>query len=137
MLGGEQAALAAKITIIGQTFCKCQVLSPVFYLQTPADLSGIIGIATSKACVAFFLLRIVVFVWHQIVLWVCVIAIAIICVMCALFDFIRCNPVAAVWNPTLKAKCWMGTEAFTDLSVGVGGVYAMPEGRMNMLTSLQ
>ncbi|OMP84046.1 hypothetical protein BK809_0001430 [Diplodia seriata] len=100
-LGGEQAAVAAKITIIGQTFC-------------------IIGIATSKACVAFFLLRIVVFTWHQIVLWVCVVAVTIICVLCALFDFIRCDPVAAVWNPTLEANCWMGTEAFTDLSVGVG-----------------
>ncbi|KAH7062243.1 hypothetical protein B0J12DRAFT_735803 [Macrophomina phaseolina] len=100
-LGVEQAALAAKITIIGQTFC-------------------IIGIATSKACVAFFLLRIVVFLWHKIVLWVCVIAAAVICILCALFDFIRCDPVAGVWNPTIKAYCWMGTEAFTDLSVGVG-----------------
>ncbi|EKG14732.1 hypothetical protein MPH_08007 [Macrophomina phaseolina MS6] len=84
------------------------------------DHVGIIGIATSKACVAFFLLRIVVFLWHKIVLWVCVIAAAVICILCALFDFIRCDPVAGVWNPTIKAYCWMGTEAFTDLSVGVG-----------------
>lgn len=85
-----------------------------------ADSTGIIGIATSKACVAFFLLRIVVILWHQIVLWVCVIAAAVICILCALFDFIRCDPVEGVWNPTVKATCWMGTEAFTDLSVGVG-----------------
>lgn len=89
-----------------------------------ADSTGIIGIATSKACVAFFLLRIVVILWHQIVLWVCVIAAAVICILCALFDFIRCDPVEGVWNPTVKATCWMGTEAFTDLSVGVGGQYA-------------
>lgn len=89
-----------------------------------ADSTGIIGIATSKACVAFFLLRIVVILWHQIVLWVCVIAAAVICILCALFDFIRCDPVEGVWNPTVKAACWMGTEAFTDLSVGVGGQYA-------------
>ncbi|GME34560.1 hypothetical protein GTA08_BOTSDO12163 [Neofusicoccum parvum] len=100
-LGGKQAALAAKITIIGQTFC-------------------IIGIATSKACVAFFLLRIVIFTWHKIVLWACVVAATVICVLCALFDFIRCDPIKGVWDPTVKAKCWMGTEAFTNLSVGVG-----------------
>lgn len=118
-LGGKQAALAAKITIIGQTFCEFQ--SSARPLSSLTDTAGIIGIATSKACVAFFLLRIVVITWHQVVLWLCVIATAVICVLCALFDFIRCDPVNGVWDPSVKAYCWMGTEAFTDLSVGVGG----------------
>ncbi|EKG09387.1 hypothetical protein MPH_13586 [Macrophomina phaseolina MS6] len=100
-IGIKQAALAAKITIIGQTFC-------------------IIGIATSKACVAFFLLRIVTSFWYKVVLWLCIFSAAVICILCALFDFIRCKPIKHVWDPTVPGYCWMGTEAFTKLSVGVG-----------------
>lgn len=78
---------------------------------------------------AFFLLRIVIFTWHKIVLWACVVAATVICVLCALFDFIRCDPIKGVWDPTVKAKCWMGTEAFTNLSVGVGGQLTLLDSR--------
>ncbi|KAH8590118.1 hypothetical protein B0O99DRAFT_635667 [Bisporella sp. PMI_857] len=92
---------ATKAEIIGQTFC-------------------IIGIATSKASVAIFLLRITVVQWHRWVLYAVMVGVAVPCFFCALFDFIRCDPIAAVWNPTLPAKCWVSTEGFTALSITVG-----------------
>ncbi|KAH7013999.1 hypothetical protein B0J12DRAFT_714789 [Macrophomina phaseolina] len=102
-LGIKQAALAAKITIIGQTFCRFDDLPFPF-----------------SACVAFFLLRIVISFWYKVVLWLCIFSAAVLCVLCALFDFIRCKPIKHVWDPTVPGYCWMGTEAFTRLSIGVG-----------------
>ncbi|CZR60696.1 related to integral membrane protein pth11 [Phialocephala subalpina] len=92
---------ATRAEIIGQTFC-------------------IIGIATSKASAAVFLLRITIIQWHRWILHFLIVAVAVPCFLCALFDFIRCDPVAHVWNPTIDAKCWISTEGFTTLSITVG-----------------
>src|SRR5690242_10857121 len=85
----------------------------------------IIGIATSKASVAIFLLRITVIRWHRWVLYAIMVVVAVPCFFCALFDFIRCDPIAAVWNPTLPAKCWVSTKGFTALSITVGGMLVL------------
>lgn len=88
---------------VGQTFC-------------------IIGIATSKAGVAAFLLRIVEKTWHKAVLIAATVATTGICIVVALFDFIRCSPVASVWDPLITdAVCWVSTSSFTDLSVSLSG----------------
>ncbi|TVY40801.1 hypothetical protein LOCC1_G006253 [Lachnellula occidentalis] len=94
---------ATKAEIIGQTFC-------------------IIAIATSKVSVAIFLLRITIIQWHRMVLYFLMFALTIICILDALFDFIRCDPVAHVWNPTLDAKCWISTTGFTALSIVAGNL---------------
>lgn len=114
----------------------------------------IIGIATSKASAAIFLLRITVIQWHRWLLYFMVVSVTIPCfcklsrivdlfasllettpsqdpektdpkltyyfLVCALFDFIRCDPIAHVWNPTIEAHCWVSTEGFTSLSITVG-----------------
>ncbi|KAG9228466.1 hypothetical protein BJ875DRAFT_435271 [Amylocarpus encephaloides] len=100
-LSTEQFVLATRSEIIGQTFC-------------------IIGIATSKASVAVFLLRITVVAWHKWTLYFLMLSVSVICFCCALFDFVRCDPVEHVWNPKVEAHCWIGTEGFTALSVTVG-----------------
>ncbi|MCJ1361086.1 hypothetical protein MMC16_000183 [Acarospora aff. strigata] len=94
----DQFSEANKLEIIGQTFC-------------------IIGIAASKATVALFQLRIVEVLWHKIYLWFFLITMAIICVLVALFDFVRCDPIAHVWNPTIEAYCWISTPSFSAMSI--------------------
>ena len=97
---------ANQMEIIGQTFC-------------------IIGIATSKAGVAAFQLRIFEKLWQRLLLIGTASSVAIICILVALFDFIRCNPVAAVWNPTLTdAQCFVSTEAFTLMSITLSSKYS-------------
>ena len=99
LLSIDQFVLANKMEIIGQTFC-------------------IIGIATSKAGVAAFQLRIFEKLWQKILLISTASCVAIICILVALFDFIRCNPVAAVWNPTITdAQCFVSTPSFTIMSI--------------------
>lgn len=80
----------------------------------------IIGIATSKASASVFLLRLAVVEWHKWILYITMFAVTGIAVICALFDFIRCDPIAHVWNPYIPAKCWVSTEQFTAISITVG-----------------
>ncbi|KAF7861790.1 hypothetical protein EAF04_007673 [Stromatinia cepivora] len=101
----EAFANATRSEIIGQTFC-------------------IIGIATSKASVSVFLLRLAVVQWHKWVLYFTMFAVSGTAIICALFDFIRCDPVAHVWNPYIPAKCWVSTERFTAISITTGGTSA-------------
>ncbi|KAF7891325.1 uncharacterized protein EAF02_001650 [Botrytis sinoallii] len=101
----EAFANATRSEIIGQTFC-------------------IIGIATSKASASVFLLRLAVVEWHKWILYITMFAVTGIAVICALFDFIRCDPIAHVWNPYIPAKCWVSTEQFTAISITVGGTSA-------------
>ncbi|RDL29797.1 uncharacterized protein BP5553_10662 [Venustampulla echinocandica] len=100
-LTSEQFVAATRAEIIGQTFC-------------------IIGIAASKASVAIFLLRITIVKWHRWILYFVMLAVSVICFFCALFDFVRCDPVAHVWNPPLPAKCFISDEDFASLSITVG-----------------
>ncbi|ESZ95637.1 hypothetical protein SBOR_3985 [Sclerotinia borealis F-4128] len=104
----EEFSDATRSEIIGQTFC-------------------IIGIATSKASVSFFLLRLAVVKWHKWVLYFTMFSVSGIAIICALFDFIRCDPIAHVWNPYLPAKCWVSTEQFTAISITVGGTSAVAD----------
>ncbi|KAF7941797.1 uncharacterized protein EAE97_006634 [Botrytis byssoidea] len=97
----EAFANATRSEIIGQTFC-------------------IIGMATSKASASVFLLRLAVVEWHKWILYTTMFAVTGIAIICALFDFIRCDPIAHVWNPYIPAKCWVSTEQFTAISITVG-----------------
>ena len=104
-LSQDQFVNANKLEIIGQTFC-------------------IIAIATSKAAVAAFQMRIYKKKWQIIVLVISVISVSGICFFCALFDFVRCNPIEAVWNPFIpNPVCFVSTESFTILSVSLSGEY--------------
>ena len=87
---------------------------------------GIVGIATSKASVAAFLLRITIISWHKWVLYVTLFSVSTTCFICALFDYIRCNPIESIWNPLIEATCWMSASEFTTLSLVVGGAECNP-----------
>jgi len=50
-------------------------------------------------------------------------AVTIVVIIDALFDFIRCDPIEHVWNPTIDAKCWVSTEGFATLSIVAGSKY--------------
>ncbi|KAG4032731.1 hypothetical protein MFRU_006g01950 [Monilinia fructicola] len=104
-LAVEDFANATRSEMIGQTFC-------------------LIGIATSKASVSVFLLRLAVVQWHKWVLYLTMFAVSSIAIVCALFDFIRCDPIAHVWNPYIPAECWLSDEQFTIISIIVGGTSA-------------
>jgi len=96
---------ASRSEIIGQTFC-------------------IVGIATSKASVSVFLLRIAVIKWHKWILYLTIVAVSGISFICGLFDFIRCDPVAHVWNPSIPANCWVSTQQYTSVSLTLGSTSA-------------
>ncbi|CZR68799.1 related to integral membrane protein pth11 [Phialocephala subalpina] len=85
---------------------------------------GIVGIATSKASVAAFLLRITIVNWHKWVLYIVLLSVSTSCFLCALFDYIRCEPIESIWNPTIESKCWMSAGGFTTLSLVVGVISA-------------
>ena len=92
-----------RMEIIGQTFC-------------------ITGIATSKAGVAALLLRLVVQPIQRMALITITTAVGLLCVVTAVFDFVRCSPVQAVWNPFLKdVSCWVSTNSYTKLSISLSG----------------
>jgi hypothetical protein len=83
-----------------------------------------VGIAASKASVAAFLLRITIHQWHKWVLYILILVVSLGCFVCALFDYIRCDPIESIWNFFIPGKCWMDAKGFTTLSAVVGGISA-------------
>lgn len=116
----EAFANATRSEIIGQTYAITPSNSTRKISNTYFRFC-IIGIATSKASASVFLLRLAVVEWHKWVLYITMFAVTGIAIICALFDFIRCDPIAHVWNPYIPAKCWVSTEQFTAISITVGG----------------
>jgi len=86
-------------------------------LQVEGNWANIIGVAVSKATVAVFQLRFVVVMWHEVYLWFFLITVTIICVLVGIFDFVRCDPMAHVSNPTIDVSCWIPTSDFSTLSI--------------------
>lgn len=116
----EAFANATRSEIIGQTYAVTSSNS-TRKISNPYFRFCIIGIATSKASASVFLLRLAVVEWHKWVLYITMFAVTGIAIICALFDFIRCDPIAHVWNPYIPAKCWVSTEQSTAISITVGG----------------
>ncbi|CAM1511889.1 Fc.00g094020.m01.CDS01 [Cosmosporella sp. VM-42] len=84
----EDYIQAMKYEVIGQGVC-------------------IFNIATSKAAVAFFILRIVRETKHRIFIWICVITNSLLASWCTISIFIQCVPVAKVWDNTVPGSCWL------------------------------
>ncbi|KAE9366870.1 hypothetical protein N431DRAFT_384870 [Stipitochalara longipes BDJ] len=101
----DQFMQATRYIVIGQTF-------------------SLVGIAASKASVAAFLLRITIHQWHKWTLYILIFIVTISCFLCALFDYIRCDPIESIWNFFIPGKCWMDAKGFTTLSAVVGGISA-------------
>ncbi|TGO46445.1 hypothetical protein BCON_0325g00130 [Botryotinia convoluta] len=98
----EAFANATRLEIVGQTYI---VTCSNSTRNTSKIYSRfcIIGIATSKASASIFLLRLAVLEWHKWILHITMFPVTGIAVICALFGFIRCDPIAHVWNPGTSA----------------------------------
>ncbi|KAK7421449.1 hypothetical protein QQX98_002147 [Neonectria punicea] len=79
---------AMKYEIIGQGIC-------------------IFNIATSKAAVAFFILRIVRNTRHRIFIWICAVTNLLLVTWCTIAVFIQCIPIEKVWNNDVPGTCWL------------------------------
>jgi hypothetical protein len=77
-----------KMEIIGQAVC-------------------IFNIATSKAAVGFFLLRILAKNWHKACIWFLMVTNSLLAIWTTIAVFIQCIPVESVWNATVKGNCWL------------------------------
>ncbi|KAJ4352018.1 uncharacterized protein N0V89_007364 [Didymosphaeria variabile] len=78
----------------------------------------IMGIAASKASVAVFLLRIVIFKWHKALLWFCIVSTTILCTITTTLLFLQCRPAAFLWDPTIEGGvCWLN---FTHVGLSMG-----------------
>ena len=78
----------------------------------------IMGIAASKGSVALFLLRIVIYRWHVIALWFCIVSTTIMCTITTTLLFVQCRPTAFLWDQTIEGgKCWLN---FTVVGLTMG-----------------
>ncbi|KAM0543295.1 hypothetical protein ACHAPJ_012379 [Fusarium lateritium] len=68
----------------------------------------IFNIATSKAAVAFFILRIVREMRHRIFIWFRILSNTLLATWTTIAVFIQCFPIAKVWNPMgVEGDCWL------------------------------
>jgi hypothetical protein len=70
-------------------------------MEIAGQTCNIFAIATSKAAVAAFLLRLVIVDWHEYFLYGCITSTSIVCVLCAILDFLQVTPIDAVFNPMI------------------------------------
>ncbi|CAI6334873.1 unnamed protein product [Periconia digitata] len=78
----------------------------------------IMGIAASKGSVALFLLRIVNYRWHKIVLWLCIVSTTTLCVITTILLFVQCKPTAFLWDRSIEGGvCWLN---FTVVGLTMG-----------------
>ncbi|KAF5003736.1 hypothetical protein FDECE_9725 [Fusarium decemcellulare] len=75
----DRVALAIKYEMIGQTF-------------------AVIGMAVAKTSLGLFLLRIVVELWHKIVIWVAMVSLMIVSIMTAIMFWIQCIPAEKIFD---------------------------------------
>ncbi|KAF4988167.1 hypothetical protein FDECE_15164 [Fusarium decemcellulare] len=67
----------------------------------------IFNIATSKAAVAFFILRIIRETKHRIFIWGCIITNTLLALWCTIAVFIQCIPIIKVWDQSVPRECWL------------------------------
>jgi hypothetical protein len=85
------------------------------------------GIAASKAAIAFFLLRIVLWRWHIVLLWSVVATTTIFASITTVLLFLQCKPVAFLWDQEIPGgHCPIN---FTDVGLSMGGTYLSPSER--------
>ncbi|KLU90385.1 hypothetical protein MAPG_09347 [Magnaporthiopsis poae ATCC 64411] len=82
----DSYAQAMKFEIMGQAAC-------------------ILNIATARAAVAFFLLRIVVERRHKVFVWACIITNSAVATLCTVAVLAQCRPMQAIWDVRVKGEC--------------------------------
>jgi len=95
----DDAVHAVEWEMIGQTF-------------------AVLGMATAKVSLGLFLLRIVVKVWHKIVLWVASVAILLVSIVVAILFWTQCLPPRSLYDPRVKGTCSFGIAPYSLLLGG-------------------
>ncbi|KAL8979687.1 MAG: hypothetical protein Q9177_006073, partial [Variospora cf. flavescens] len=68
---------------------------------------AIMALATSKASVALLIMRIMgTSTWRKNFLYFLIAANFLFCTLAIIFTFAQCRPSRALWDPSVKAKCW-------------------------------
>lgn len=84
---------------------------------------AITALATGKISVAFLILRIIgKSTWRRRLLYFCILSNSIFCSLAIIFTYVQCKPVEALWDPSVKAKCWK-PESQSNFSVFVGSKF--------------
>lgn len=99
------SALAVKYEMVGQTF-------------------AVIGMGVAKMSLGFFLLRIVVVRWHQMVIWLAMVSLMLVSILTAAIFWTQCTPVKKIFDPmrTPEGTC---TIPVTPFAVLLGGMDPM------------
>lgn len=78
---------------------------------------AIAPLATGKISVAFLILRIMgPSTWRRRLLYFCIASNLIFSSLAIIWNYVQCTPVEALWDPSVKAKCWK-PETQASLSV--------------------
>lgn len=65
------------------------------------------ALATSKASVALLIMRIMgTSTWRKNFLYFLIAANFLFCTLAIIFTFTQCRPSRALWDPSVKGKCW-------------------------------
>ncbi|KAF4978073.1 hypothetical protein FZEAL_5499 [Fusarium zealandicum] len=96
----DDSALAIKYELIGQTF-------------------AVIGMSVAKASLGLFLLRIVVEMWHKVVIWVAMVSLMAVSILTAVGLWVQCTPVKKIYDPlrTPEGSC---NVAITPIAITLG-----------------
>ncbi|KAI1138447.1 hypothetical protein F5Y05DRAFT_418770 [Hypoxylon sp. FL0543] len=84
-ISSEDVRMATKIELVGQ-------------------FAVSLAMGLSKTSVAMFLMRIVVAVWHKVVLWFWIVTMMAWSLLLAISVFAQCTPVEALWDARVKIK---------------------------------
>ena len=77
----------------------------------------ITSLGTGKVSVAFLILRLMgKSFWRRRLLYGVMISCFVVCSAAIIITYVQCRPVAALWNPEVKANCW---DANTQTSVNI------------------
>ncbi|KAF2492932.1 hypothetical protein BU16DRAFT_427143, partial [Lophium mytilinum] len=81
-----------------------------------AQVVNCFSLASSKACVAGFLLYIVNHKVHKTILWVCIITVAIPCITLGISLITHCQPVDYTWDANVEGKCYLNMGLFGEIT---------------------
>lgn len=94
--------MAIKYEMIGQTF-------------------AVIGMGVAKVSLGLFLLRIVMEVWHKVVIWIAMVSLMCVSVVTAVILWVQCLPSARIYDRRIPGVCNVD---ITPVAVLLGGIYA-------------
>lgn len=97
-----------------------QRYADIVKVELIAQTFAVVAFAPTKCAVGATIMRVFPGRILHAVLWFLMITVTVIFFLCAIFDFVQCNPASHMWNPTIPAKCW-NPIVYTNYSIFTGG----------------